>query len=134
MTNYTQAMAKAAEAYAAAIQRAHEDFGDEVEAPQPPVPEPAPPETEQQPRFNAGAFYDSIRQSLFGGSLSQSQVDGHSILGKACGIFRLDPFITQSAYVLATAYHETAKTMQPIEEYGGPSTRYAPWYGRGFVR
>lgn len=84
--------------------------------------------------FSATAFYDSIRQSLFGGSLSQSQVDGHSVLGRACGIFKLDPLVEQSAYTLATAYHETAQTMQPIEEYGGPSTSYAPWYGRGFVQ
>jgi hypothetical protein len=42
--------------------------------------------------------------------------------------------IEQSAYVLATVYHETAATMQPIEEYGGKSARYAPWYGRGYVQ
>jgi hypothetical protein len=92
------------------------------------------PEITAPPRFNAGAFYDSIRQSLFGGVLTQSQVDGHNLLGRACGIFKLDPFIQQSAYVLATAYHETSRTMQPIEEYGGPSTSYAPWFGRGYVQ
>jgi len=27
--------------------------------------------------------------------------------------------LKQKAYVLATVYHETAKTMQPITEYGG---------------
>jgi hypothetical protein len=86
------------------------------------------------PAFNATAFYGSVRDSLFGGSLSQAQVDGHGILGRACGLMKLDPMIEHSAYVLATAYHETAQTMQPIEEWGGPSTSYAPWYGRGFVQ
>lgn len=38
------------------------------------------------------------------------------------------------AYMLATTYHETARTMQPIAEYGGAHTRYAPYYGRGFVQ
>lgn len=47
------------------------------------------------------------------------------------------------AYMLATAFHETARTMQPIEEYGkgrnykygkpDPITGHA-YYGRGFVQ
>ena len=51
--------------------------------------------------------------------------------------------IPQEAYVLATAYWETARTMQPVEEayYLGSKAsayrrklRYYPWYGRGFVQ
>jgi hypothetical protein len=38
------------------------------------------------------------------------------------------------AYMLATTFHETARTMQPIAEYGGTKARYAPYYGRGFVQ
>jgi hypothetical protein len=38
------------------------------------------------------------------------------------------------AYIFATVQHETAGTFEPIEEYGGKHTRYAPWYGRGFVQ
>lgn len=50
---------------------------------------------------------------------------------------------TQIAYVLATADHETAHTMQPVEEafYLGQKAaayrrrlRYWPFYGRGFVQ
>lgn len=49
----------------------------------------------------------------------------------------------QCAYVLATAYWETAHTMKPVEEaYWVPNAaewrkknlRYYPWYGRGFVQ
>jgi predicted chitinase len=47
------------------------------------------------------------------------------------------------AYILATAYHETARTMQPIEEYGkGKAHSYGKpdpitgetYYGRGYVQ
>lgn len=40
----------------------------------------------------------------------------------------------QLAYVLATVRHETAHTYRPIDEYGGPRTRYAPYWGRGYVQ
>lgn len=44
----------------------------------------------------------------------------------------------QAAYVLATAYHETAHTMQPVREYGGEtylrSKKYYPYVGMGFVQ
>jgi Chitinase class I len=45
------------------------------------------------------------------------------------------------AYVLATAYWETAKTMKPVkeafwlsEDWRKKNLRYYPWYGRGFVQ
>jgi hypothetical protein len=42
------------------------------------------------------------------------------------------------AYCLATAWHETAFTMQPVKEYGSDdylqSKDYFPWYGRGYVQ
>lgn len=49
----------------------------------------------------------------------------------------------QCAYLLATAYWETARTMRPVSEaYWIPNAeawrkknlRYYPWYGRGFVQ
>jgi predicted chitinase len=49
----------------------------------------------------------------------------------------------QAAYLLATAYHETAHTMKPVEEayYLGnraeayrKKLRYYPWHGRGYVQ
>ena len=52
---------------------------------------------------------------LFGGSLTQAQVNGiETILAASEGL----P-IGHRAYLLATAKHETADTMQPITEYGG---------------
>lgn len=47
----------------------------------------------------------------------------------------------QLAYVLATAWHETAHTMKPVKEaywlsetWRKANLRYYPWYGRGFVQ
>lgn len=44
----------------------------------------------------------------------------------------------QLAYILATAYHETAHTMKPVKEYGGEtylkSKKYYPYVGRGYVQ
>lgn len=99
---------------------------------------PAPPEEGTKPgynpnKFDAAAFYDVVRAELFGGFLTQDQVDGHQVIGFGCGLFKLEPQMEQCAYVLATTYHETARTMQPIEEYYGATARYAPWYGRGYV-
>lgn len=44
----------------------------------------------------------------------------------------------QAAYVLATAYWETARTMKPVREYGGEkylrSKKYYPYVGMGYVQ
>lgn len=40
----------------------------------------------------------------------------------------------QLAYILATVQHETAHTYKPIDEYDGQQTRYAPYWGRGYVQ
>jgi putative chitinase len=65
-------------------------------------------------------FYASIKKSLFGGKLKQGQVDGIEIILNECtkqGVGAPE----QVAYLLATAFHETAYTMQPIKEFGGPT-------------
>ncbi|MCD4509702.1 hypothetical protein LQT97_00495 [Brucella pseudogrignonensis] len=53
--------------------------------------------------------------------------------GRERGLLR-----NQMAYVLATAYHETAKTMKPINEIGSEkylrSKKYWPYIGRGYVQ
>ena len=41
---------------------------------------------------------------------------------------------TQIAYIMATVQHEVAGTYKPIREWGGSSTWYAPYYGRGYVQ
>ena len=71
------------------------------------------------------------------GSLKQSQVDGfEAILNKWQESALKD--LRHLAYMLATAWHETARTMQPITEYGSQkylrSKKYWPYIGRGYVQ
>jgi predicted chitinase len=61
------------------------------------------------------AFYDAVRESVFGGSMSQPQVEGIEIIQEAWEkAGDGDPY--KFAYILATAFHETARTMQPVRE------------------
>ena len=85
----------------------------------------------------------SIVKILFGSAIKQNQVDGiHAILDGWNEKYASLPK-EYLAYSLATAYHETAKTMIPIAEYGkGRSRRYGNptkynnqiAYGRGYVQ
>lgn len=90
--------------------------------------------------INRKSFYDNIRP-LFG-KLSQKQVDGmEAILDKWEKENYKD--LRWLAYILATTFHETAKTMQPVKEWGrgkghpygepDPKTGHR-YYGRGFVQ
>lgn len=86
-------------------------------------------------------FFDSVRSSLFSGHMNQGQVDGlNAILDFAEANGYDDRHL---AYVLATTFHETAQTMQPIAEYGkGTGKSYGvpdpttgqTYYGRGYVQ
>jgi putative chitinase len=80
-------------------------------------------------------FFDRVRASLFGGTMTQSQVDGINAILDYAEQRNVDD--RQLAYVLATIYHECAKTMQPITEYGSESylkgKPYYPYIGRGLV-
>ncbi len=97
--------------------------------------------------INRDFFFRTIKQTT--GSpplhtkLKQSQVDGYETIIYA---WEQDRKLTDHrwlAYMLATVYHETAATIQPIEEYGKgagyeygkiiPSTGKA-YYGRGYVQ
>jgi len=90
-------------------------------------------------------YFDSVRKSLFGGALTQQQVDGqNAILAVWEGTYaaKFDD-LRWLAYPLATTLHETASTMWPIEEYGkGAGMSYGvkdpetgqTYYGRGFVQ
>jgi len=91
-------------------------------------------------------FFDKIRP-LFP-RMTQQQVDGINVILETCEEFNLNK--AETAYCLATPYHETWKTMQPIEEVGkGKKYDYGlklkmnrkPYtdsphifYGRGFVQ
>lgn len=81
-------------------------------------------------------FFDEVRRSIFG-RLNQGQVEGLGFLLQEAEERGFSD-LRQVAYVLATAYHETAHTMQPIRERGGSNylrgKRYWPWIGRGYVQ
>jgi len=62
---------------------------------------------------NAKAFYDAVRDHLFGGKLSQAQVNGLTAILNA---WPEDQDARWVAYSLATAYHETGRTMEPVRE------------------
>lgn len=98
---------------------------------------------------NKNKFYEKIRSSLFGGKLRAPQVAGIEYIlacWQASGLLDL----RWLAYMLATVFHETARTMQPIEEYGkGKNYKYGKkvkrsgvayttpdkiYYGRGYVQ
>jgi putative chitinase len=90
------------------------------------------------------AFFDALRKrdsGVFGTSLTVGQVGGiEAIIDEAMKRKTPQPHL---AYMLATAYHETAHTMQPIAEYGkGKGRKYGKpdgpygliYYGRGLVQ
>jgi putative chitinase len=79
--------------------------------------------------MDRSAFYNTVRKELFNGVLSQQQVDGmEAILNfwetppvQPAGQFKVNwdvRAIGWLAYMLATTKHETASTMQPIDEFG----------------
>lgn len=99
--------------------------------------------------INRKSFFQTIRTTLFKTGLKQKQVDGiNAILDRWEASDLTD--LRWLAYMLATVYHETAKTMQPIEEYGkGAGYRYGKkikrsgipyalpdklYFGRGYVQ
>jgi putative chitinase len=68
------------------------------------------------PVDNRAEFFACLRQTLAGGRLSQSQVDGTSRILDAICCRRDLTDRRQVAYILATAWHETGGKMQPVEE------------------
>ena len=67
--------------------------------------------------MNRNIFFEYVRKAPFGGRLTQSQVEGVTkILDEWEGRKLTDD--RWLAYILATAFHEVAATMQPIFEKG----------------
>jgi putative chitinase len=69
--------------------------------------------------INRDFFFDHVRATRFTGRLTQNQVDG---LTHILDVWEADHAKEDDrwlAYALGTAYHETAFTMQPINEFGG---------------
>lgn len=87
--------------------------------------------------FDTARFFECVRAKF--GALSQDQVDGFNAVLKAM----TGSPIAFTAYAMATAWWETAKTMQPVREaywvknaeaWRKANLRYYPWYGRGYVQ
>jgi hypothetical protein len=88
--------------------------------------------------MNREYFFNRVRQSVFGGRFTQSQVEGITKILD----YRESNWPKMSddelAYLLATVVHETAHKMQPIREMGGErylrTKKYYPWVGEGIVQ
>lgn len=97
--------------------------------------------------INRKTFYDKVREAF--GKLNQKQVEGFEAILAA---WEKTPYKDARwlAYIFATVWHETANTMQPIEEFGrGKGYKYGRklkrsgvayvlpeklYYGRGLVQ
>lgn len=85
-------------------------------------------------------FYDIARRKLYGGTLTQGQVDGINAVLDEWEKRKLTD-LRHLAYMLATDKHETNATMQAVreaywlsEEWRKAHLRYWPYYGRGLVQ
>lgn len=82
------------------------------------------------------SFFDAVRKSPFSGRLTEGQVAG---MGAILDEWERRPSFTDLrwlAYMLATTFHETARKMTPIHEYGKASYfdgRYGPGTSVGKV-
>lgn len=98
--------------------------------------------------MNRKAFFDVIREPLFYGALAAHQVAGlDALLDTWDTLLERDTWpnvdARWAAYPLATAYHETGRTMIPVRErglgaghpYGVPDPGTGQtYYGRGHVQ
>lgn len=87
------------------------------------------------------AFFDHMRGTrILGPTFTEAEVAGCNALLAACGAPNWG--VGWTAIGLATAYHETAGTMQPLREYGRgkgrpygkPGKHNQAQYGRGYVQ
>lgn len=74
---------------------------------------------------NPKGFFDHCRATLLGPDLSKDEVEGCNAILKAVEGLP----VAWAAYALATAFHETGATMQPVKELGG--VRYLAKYDTG---
>lgn len=86
-------------------------------------------------------FFSAVRIRPFGGLLNQGQVDGMNVILTEWETRRGLDDHRWLAYMLATAFLETNRTMQPVieaywlsENWRRENLRYYPFYGRGLVQ
>ena len=90
--------------------------------------------------FDKGEFYTSVRHGILGPTIEPKELEGCEA---SLAVMDGTP-PAYCAYALATAFHETNGTMQPVREayflkgnaeaWRKAHLRYYPWYGRGFVQ
>lgn len=87
-------------------------------------------------KMTKGGF-DILRKAF--GSLNQQHVDNINLIVSTAQDNNLD--YNQTAYCLATAWHETNATMLPVveaywlsESWRKKNLRYYPYHGRGYVQ
>ena len=78
--------------------------------------------------INRPFFFDHVRGPLFGGKLTPGQVGGMTAILDLWEAEKGPQDDRWLAYMLATAFHETATTMRPIKEFGG-AAYYNKLYG-----
>lgn len=82
-------------------------------------------------------FFNNFKIKFNMKSLTQNQVDGIEAIFHEWELSE-NTDMRWLAYALATTWHETARTMWPITEYGSQkylrSKKYWPYIGRGFVQ
>ena len=61
-------------------------------------------------------FFNTVRHALFKGALNQPQVEGMTAILDFWEARMAEADPRWLAYIMATAYHETAYTMQPVRE------------------
>lgn len=74
------------------------------------------------------AFFDAVRASLFGGKLTQAQVDTLDTIGTAWAKYG-DGDPAKLAYILATAFHESGR-FRYLREIWGPTAAQKGYEGR----
>jgi len=83
-------------------------------------------------------FFDEIRRTVFGGSMTAAQVQGVTRIIEYRDTHYRGVTNTQLSYLLGTVFHETARKMCPCREYGSEaylkSKKYYPWVGMGLVQ
>lgn len=107
--------------------------------------------------MNLASFFGAVRPLMKNGRLSQSQVDGFQAIISEC--IAQDINLEHTAYILATAYHETGGRMEAVREgfaktdegarnaverlytkgvisrnYALPESNGRSYYGRGLVQ
>lgn len=74
------------------------------------------------------AFYEAVRNSLYGGALTQNQVDAIEAIGHAWEQYG-DGDLRKLAYIFATAHHETG-AFKWMREIWGPTPAQKRYEGR----